>query len=89
MEHRLGDDRVVVLGRPFSIHSPLRHYYAIRNGVWLCLHSRLLWQWKCGIAFSITRRFAAYSLFMPQPLTHFRFMCQGVWHGLCRRLGKF
>jgi rhamnosyltransferase len=90
MEHGLGDARVVVLGRAFPAHSPLRHYYAIRNAFWLAFspHSKLKARWRCGIAYNGFRRFIAYALFMPQPIIHVRFMCLGVWHAVRGRLGK-
>lgn len=89
MKHDLGDDCVVVLGHSIPVHSPLRHYYAIRNAAWLCCRVGLRRKWKFCLAYNGFRRFIAYSLFMPQPFKHFRFMCLGLWHGLHGKAGKF
>lgn len=88
MEHSLGDNRVAVLGRTIRLHSPLRHYYAIRNALWLSRRSELQGKWRRGIAYDGVRRFVAYTILMPQPFKHFRFMCLGLWHGARGRVGK-
>jgi rhamnosyltransferase len=89
MKHDLGDDRIVVLGRSFPVHSPLRHYYAIRNAVWLCCRSDLSLKWKIGLTHNAVVRFIAYAIFMPDPLRHVHFMCRGFWHGICGRMGIY
>jgi len=88
MEHSLGDDVVVVFGHIFPVHGHIRHYYVMRNAVWLCRGSKLIRKWKIGIAYNAFRRFIAYSLLMPQPIKHFRFMCLGLWDGARGKMGK-
>lgn len=39
MAHAIGDDRVNILGRTISIHSPLRRYYLIRNSFFMLRQS--------------------------------------------------
>jgi rhamnosyltransferase len=89
MEHSLGDQHTVVMGREFAVHSPLRHYYLIRNVVWLCLQPWLFFKWKFVLAHNGLKKFLAYSFIMPKPMTHFRYMCLGFWHGLKGRMGKY
>jgi rhamnosyltransferase len=89
MEHTIGDNHVSVLGREITIHSPLRHYYFMRNAVWMVRQDWLFWRWRSVIIHNALRRFVAYSLFMQEPGKHFRFMCLGLWHGLCGRMGKY
>jgi rhamnosyltransferase len=88
MEHGIGDDRIVVFGRGFPMHSALRHYYAMRNAVWMCTRSKLSGKRRFAIGYSAMLRFVAYSLFMPKPLEHVRKMCLGLWHGMIGRMGR-
>jgi rhamnosyltransferase len=39
MSHRLGDRHVTVLGRKIVLRSPVRHYYMVRNAMYLALWS--------------------------------------------------
>jgi rhamnosyltransferase len=88
MEHDLGDDRAQALGRSIAIRNPNRHYYALRNAAWLCVHSPLPCSWKLAIALQGMGKFIAYSVFMPKPIEHVRFMSKGLWHGLTRQMGR-
>ena len=88
MEHSLGDDHVMGMGRELAVHSPLRHYYLMRNALWLCRRKWLPRRWGFILAQNALKKFIAYSLFMPRPLRHFRFMCLGLWHAAHGRMGR-
>lgn len=90
IRHALGDAVVPFRGRKITIRSPLRHYYIIRNAVFLALRSpaptmpirlqlmvrALIWT-------------VAYPLIAPAgKWDHLRACCRGLWHGLTGRLGR-
>ncbi len=89
MEHNLGDAQIKIIGREFVSHSSVRHYYLIRNALWLCRQRGLRVSWRFAIAYNAFKKFIAYSLFMPKPWEHFSMMCRGAWHGLIGRMGRF
>jgi rhamnosyltransferase len=88
MEHDLGDEPIYVFGRTFFAHSPLRHYYLIRNGITLYKASYISWRWKCSDAPRLLRKSIFYLILSQPRLPQIRMMGKGFWDGLCGRLGK-
>lgn len=88
MDHDLGDEPIMILGRPIFSHSPLRHYYLIRNGIALYQAPYLPLKWKCSDARRLLSKCVFYLLFSKPRLAHLRMMGRGLWHGITGRLGK-
>lgn len=82
MEHDLGEEPIVVLGRALPSHSPLRHYYHFRNAVWLYLHGTAPREWKLVDGYRLVLRFGFYALFAKPRLSHVRAMISGIRDGL-------
>lgn len=58
MAHTIGDDRVNILGRTISIHSPLRRYYLIRNSFFVLRQSYIPFGYKLReVCFNLLRLF--------------------------------
>lgn len=89
MMHRLGDEPIRRFGQEFPARSPLRHYYMMRNAVWLYIHSSLRLDWKLADGLRFPLRFGFYALFATPRSTHLRMMLRGIWHGLRGRLGPY
>jgi rhamnosyltransferase len=89
MEHSLGDTPIRFLGKPYTLHTPLRHYYRFRNAVWLYRQRHVPLQWKVVDGVRLAAKYLFYSLFARPQLAHCRMMTVGVLHGLRSRLGKF
>jgi rhamnosyltransferase len=87
MQHHLGDSQTQIGQRQIALHSPLRHYYIIRNSLLLLHSADINWRWKCGELFKTLRRFILYPLICSDPLAHIRAMSQGVWDGLRGKAG--
>ncbi len=87
MAHSLGDGWIGAFGRRIPAHSPLRHYYHVRNAVWLCRRPWLPMRWRAALALRIVQQCVFFSLFVPQRLGHARMMGLGLWHGLRNRMG--
>jgi rhamnosyltransferase len=89
LSHSLGDRRMNFLGLLVPIHSPLRHYYQIRNPLWLYRQPWIALNWKLVDAFRLLLRFVFKSVFVAPRLTNIRYMSRGLLHGLAGRLGRF
>lgn len=89
IEHNLGDVMVQVASKQISVRSPFRHYFIIRNGLYLCLHDRLL-PWGARLHY-LLRTFAfifCYPILAPtQKWQHLKVNLIGLWHGVIGRLG--
>jgi rhamnosyltransferase len=89
IEHSLGDVMVNVVSKQISIRSPFRHYFIIRNGMYLCLHSRFL-PLGARIHYLVLTlaTSVAYPILAPsQKWQHLKVNALGLWHGIIGRLG--
>jgi rhamnosyltransferase len=89
MEHSLGDEHVNFIGRQVTLHSPLRHYYLVRNGFWLYKQKGLPLNWKFVDGFRMLQRICFYTLFAKPRSRHFSMMMRGLFHGLKSRMGRY
>lgn len=89
MEHSVGDNRLRVLGREISIHSPLRRYYLSRNGLLIIKLPYIPWKYKIReLSYSVSR-VAVFLLFVPNKLRYLKYISLGWAHGLLGKGGKF
>ncbi|WP_137170439.1 glycosyltransferase family 2 protein [Marinomonas sp. FW-1] len=89
IEHNLGDLMVKVANKQISIRSPFRHYFIIRNGLYLCLYDKQL---PLGARLHyLLLTFAtsvAYPILAPSmKWQHLKVNTLALWHGLIGRLG--
>jgi rhamnosyltransferase len=89
MAHSLGDEHVNFIGRKVTLHSPLRHYYMVRNGFWLYKQKGLPLNWKFVDGFRMLLRICFYTLFAKPRSKHFSMMMRGVFHGVRSRMGRY
>ena len=89
IDHRLGDEPMRVLGRTLMNHSPLRHYYLVRNalGMWRLPYAPR--HWKYLDAFNLLCKFFIYSSLAPRRFAHGRMMLRGLADGLRMRYGRY
>lgn len=90
IEHNLGDEMVSVVNKKISIRSSTRHYYIIRNGVYLSLYSDLL---PFGVRLEYLFRSFAFVIFYGcfsrgHRAENFRMCFKGLLHGVFKKLGK-
>lgn len=88
MEHSLGDEWIAFRGRRIPVHSPLRHYYHVRNAVWLARRPWISRRWKVVLAWRLVRQSLFFTFFAPKGWSHAKMMALGLWHGLTNRLGR-
>lgn len=90
IRHALGDGLVPFLGRRITVRSPYRHYFIIRNALFLALHSpvtapalRLQLAWRALLWTGL------YPVVAPdRKAEHLRACFRGFVHGLRGRLGR-
>lgn len=88
LSHSLGDRRMNFLGQSVPIHSPLRHYYQIRNPLWIYRQKGIPLNWKVVDGCRLLLRFAFNSTFVAPRLKNARYMFRGFLDGLAGRLGR-
>lgn len=88
LSHSLGDRRMNFLGLPVPLHSPLRHYYQIRNPLWLYRQPWIALNWKLVDGFRLLLRFAFHAVFVPSRTANIRYMLRGLLDGLTGRQGR-
>lgn len=69
-------------------HSPVRHYYIIRNSIYLTKKTYIPKRWRIIEMLKTVRRAVAYPIFSPSPGLSLRMVTLGLIHGLQGRMGK-
>ncbi|WP_434718238.1 glycosyltransferase family 2 protein [Paraburkholderia sp. A1BS-2L] len=87
MRHTLGDEPVRLFGRPYPMHSPVRHYYLFRNAVTLVRRSYVPWTWKSTELIKLPVRLLVYACLPQERTAHLRMALRGLYDGLRGRLG--
>lgn len=63
MEHDMGDEGVNLLGRYRPVHrSPVRHYFIVRNTLWLAREPHIAARWRFGELVKLGYRIPSYIL---------------------------
>lgn len=88
MQHSIGDEVVFWRGHSYTLHTPLRHYYLMRNATALYFRSRLPFQWKVADGIRLFFKFCIYSILAKPRTEHIGMMIRGVWHGLIGQMGR-
>ncbi|RCX00354.1 hypothetical protein DFP77_1233 [Marinomonas foliarum] len=80
---------VKVANKQISIRSPFRHYFIIRNGMYLCLHDKLLpFGARLHYLLLTLATSIAYPILAPSnKWEHLKVNFLALWHGLIGRLG--
>lgn len=88
MSHQLGQHVRQWLGRPFQIHSPQRHYYHVRNAVYLLAQPWIGLSRRWATAYRLLLKIGFYALVMDNRHSYLVSTWRGVRHGvgLARRL---
>lgn len=87
MLHNLGDKYEIFWGKELVIHSPLRYYYIIRNGLWLLARPWVSNHWRVADARRIFLMYIVFSLFIGDRVNNWKMMTRGIWHAITGRMG--
>jgi rhamnosyltransferase len=89
MRHSLGDAPLIVFGKSVLAHSPLRHYYYVRNALLLYRESWIPINWKIADGWRLCLRAIFYMLLSKPHRANMRMISLAIFHGLTGRSGKF
>lgn len=90
MYHRPGDSPLHILGKKFQMHAPLRHYYQMRNALWVYRHAPGPPRWKICNSLRLGLRYIGYALFTGKEFReHIKMMSLGLFHGIIGKTGKW
>ncbi len=89
LNHSIGDHYLCFRGKQVPIHSPLRNYYLIRNGIFLQKLPSISLAWKVSDSFQLLKKCAFFALFLPQRGQRVRMMLRGLRDGLRGKLGIY
>jgi len=88
IHHTLGDAVVSIFGRNFSLHSPERNYYIIRNGISIALKKKYLSaRTRFGIFLKSIRYMIAFILIGGNHFKNMAYCSRGFFHGITGQLG--
>jgi rhamnosyltransferase len=82
LQHAIGDDVHHWRGRQVSKHGPLRHYYLMRNGLWLQKLAGIPWAWKLPDLWVLGKKFVFFAVVSRPRGDHIKAMLRGLWDGL-------
>lgn len=87
MSHEFGTP-MRALGIAVSSRSPMRHYYLVRNSIWLWNQGWVPLRWKLVKGVRLAARLLIAVLFSRPHLEHWSMMARGVRDGLAGRMGR-
>lgn len=88
MYHQVGDDRMKVLGREISVHTPLRRYYLARNSVLMLKTKYINWQYKIRETYFSITRVIVYLFMVKNRRTYLKYILRGWRDGLINKTGR-
>jgi len=89
MQHDMGDYFVKVFDRTIPVHSPLRNYYLMRNGIWLVYQPWVSLNWKIMHFIRLVKIYIVLSLIVGRKAENWKMMTQGIWHAVTGKMGKY
>jgi len=89
MFHVLGDDHICILGRYVSVHSPLRHYYMVRNAILLYKRSYIPMNWKVVDGCKLIMKLSILLFFSKKRMENISAIFRGFLHGILDKSGKY
>ena len=87
LNHSIGDTVRPWYGHQVFEHSPLRHYYLMRNGIYLQTLHHVALGWKIADGFQLLKKFVFFSLVGSDRWSHVKAMARGVKDGVLGRWG--
>ncbi|CDT39169.1 putative dTDP-rhamnosyl transferase rfbF [Vibrio coralliirubri] len=86
---QLGEIPISILGKKIVNHSPIRHYYYIRNVIHMLRFNHVPIVWKLLEVVKLPVRLILYSTLTTNKTAHIKAMATGFIDGLQKRQGKY
>ena len=88
MEHDMGENGINWFGKYKPVYkSPVRHYYIVRNTIYMLKLKYIPLAWRFGELLKLIRRIVFYIIFSNEPKKTLKNISKGIVHGLSGRLG--
>ncbi|MBV5277924.1 MAG: glycosyltransferase family 2 protein [Campylobacteraceae bacterium] len=88
--HKLGDDVVSLGAKNVTLRSPIRHYYMVRNSLYLSLTSTSLnYLRRLHLFFRSFYLMIGFSILSTPHLIHIKYTLRGIIDALARNTGKY
>ena len=81
MSHTIGHAVVRRLGRSFRVHSPTRHYFHVRNGLFLYRQPWIAFNWRVVSIWRMILKTGFYCVFSNNRLAYIRSTLKGILDG--------
>jgi len=88
MHHSMGERAVRLFGRVIAIHSPVRHYYLMRNALLFARKPYLPSRWRLHLIYRVLGQFVLFGLLVPHRIERLHWMLLGVWDGARGVVGR-
>jgi rhamnosyltransferase len=89
MIHNMGDVAVNWFGQFKPVHhSPLRHYYIVRNHLYLVINGPAPFIWRCQEFFKLLRRIVFYPFASKSPKQSVQLILWAIYDGVAGNLGE-
>ena len=89
MQHHLGVQPLLFLGKKIPVHAPIRLYYQFRNAMLLYQEDWVPLNWKFVDGCRLSLKFIFFSICSQHRLKYFKMMVKGIYHGLKGRAGEY
>lgn len=86
--HSIGDEVKDVLGKNFVVHKDFRHYFIVRNSVFLLLYSKLSLSFKIYTMLRIPAFVILHSCTAKNKFSKFILMLKAIIDGVLKKMGK-
>ena len=87
MQHSIGDEALKFMGRNVTLHNDTRHYYMIRNAIYLVFSSKMSLKWKIHVTPRIPFHMILYAVKSKEPLNATMLILRAALDGVTGRLG--
>lgn len=89
MKHSIGDDFTHCFGRNLPVHSAIRQYYVIRNGLWLISQRWVSHNWRIMDIQRLLLIYIIYSIFIGTKYENWKMMSKGARDAISGKMGKY
>lgn len=84
--HKLGEGQKKIFGIvSVGIPKPFRHYYAVRNSIYLIIYGQAPVYWKLSNTAKILFKLCVYPFTLPEGKKRFKFIIKGISDGIYKR----
>lgn len=89
IKHSHGEISKKFLNKEITLKNPIRHYYTIRNGIYLALYTDALSRYqRILLFFKTTKNAFLFSMLSKKHIKNLKYTLKGFYHGIIGKLGK-